>query len=181
MVYLLLCRSCILNWDQGSIQQLSLSIFHSVEMRFWTAASISFFCESWSNIESSNSPSFVCAAFYVFNPFFFFNRCFVNLLVSIVLERDVAVLMVARVWTLSILIFIFCATQVFCFVVFIGPVFSLLNLFVSPFRLYDEAKHFALRWLNHSFMLCCEGPSSRRSSSSVIPQRRTTEVDVWAC
>ena len=33
--------------------------------------------------------------------------------------------------------------------------------FVSPFRLYYESKHFALRRLNHSFMLFCECRGSR--------------------
>ena len=83
---------------------------------------------------------FVCASFCVFNAFFFFfffNRCCVNFIIGIVLERDVAVLIVVCVWALSVLIFIFSATQVFSVVVFVGLVFSFTDLFVCPFRLYD--------------------------------------------
>ena len=51
--------------------------------------------------------------------------------------------------------------EVFSDVVFIGIVYSFRDLFVSSCRLYDEAKHFELCRLNHSFTLFCECPSSR--------------------
>ena len=92
----------------------------------------------------------------------FLNRCCVNFIIGIVLERYVAVLIVVSVFkALSVLIFILSATQVFSVVVFVGLFFSFLDLFVSPFRFYDESKHFALRRLNHSFVLFCECPGSR--------------------
>ena len=78
---------------------------------------------------------------------------------------------------------------------FVGLVFSFPDLFVSPFRVYDESKHFALRRLNHSFVLCCECPSSRgvvhrrgyrcvekpksmsKHASSVLVKRRPSSPD----
>ena len=52
-----------------------------------------------------------------------------------------------------------------------GLIFLSHDLFVSSFRLYDEAEHFALRRLSHSFVFFRECPSSR----SV---RRKAEVGV---
>ena len=90
---------------------------------------------------------FVCASFCVFNPFFFFYRCCVKFIIGIVLERDLAVLIIV------------CMSFVRP-AVFVCLIFSFLDLLVSSLRLHDESKHFALRRLNHSLVLICECPSS---------------------
>ena len=168
----LLRESCIFNWVQGSVQQLSLSICHLVEMRFSAPVSISIFYESWSNIESSHSPYsqwLPLCFFFAFNPFLFFNRCCVNFIIGIVLEkRDVVVLIVVCLSFVRPHFDLQCCPNLQASSSSLVSSFRSPDLSVSPFRLYDESKHFALRRLNHSFMLFCEWLSSR----DVIHRRR---------
>ena len=46
-------------------------------------------------------------------------------------------------------------------VVLFGHIFLFQDIFVSSFRLHDEAKHFALRRPSHSFVFFCGCPGSR--------------------
>ena len=143
-------------------------------MRFSAPISISFYYESWSNIESSHSLSFqwlrLCF-FYVFSPFFFFNRwkrcrcpdrCVYLSFVRPHIHLQCYTSLQCRRFRWSRLF----VSRSFCIS------FSFL-WWVEAFCVASIESFFhALLWVSRF---------QRRSSSSVIPLRRKAEVDVYAC
>ena len=144
LALLLLWRSCILNW-------VPLSNFHHVSL-------------TRQRCDSQRQPPFhffvgfeptssICILIFErassVRPFFFFNRCYVNLFVNIILDREITVFIIARVWTLSILIF-----DLQCYPSFLGHRFHWSCLSVSQsfcisfsFVWWSEAFCVALHWI----------------------------------
>ena len=153
LVYLLLCKSCILNWVQGSISHSVMLLFSAPVL--WVLFQHRIFAFSILSMASSVL-------------LFTSSIAVVSISSSISFLKEMSVLIVARVWTLSILVFAFSAIQVFCVVVVIGLVISFLNLSVPPFRLCEPFFH-ALLW---------GSKLQRRGSSLVWSPCRRSEVGV---
>ena len=157
LVLLLLCRSCILNW-------VPFSNFHHVSLTRQR-------CDSqrqppFHSFVGFEPTSSICILIFErassVRPFFFFNRCYVNLFVNIILDREITVFIIARVWTLSILIFLSSVLPKFSVSSFSLVLSVRFSIFLY-FFFVCMMKRSILRCvaLNHSFMLFCMGPSSR--------------------
>ena len=146
LVSQLLCRSCYL--ELGSWFPSAAFTIHLLTWWRCDSQGQSLFHYFMSLHPTSNLRifhlfhGFVCSSFYVFNPILFLQSLLCQFHHRIVLERDVAVLIVVCVFELCPSSFsssVLPKSSVSSFS--LVSVFSFPDLFVSPLRLDEEAKH----------------------------------------